>query len=840
MSNGGWGLPLYENEYEKGDDGKWRISRLAGPFTMYTSWDGWGNERAQQHLARQVRSAAGPAALDGLPDLSGLLHRAVPLPEPGDRQKPFANDTGRVGAYFRAAGHAGAGSLAQDRPTGRRHPADRRTAQGLIDALRKAVAALRRRPDRAHRLPRMDGGRHRRLVEAGAIRWRSVAAGDWPSDGRDYSCAALQPADPDQRGAMSASSASPGTTISTRSAGSRRRRSMPTACSTTRSPWNITIAYDARTGARLWTYDPQVPREYGRYACCEPVARGLAMSGNKVIIATLDGRLIALDKTTGKPLWTTQTFADTRTNTPIRSPARRACSATWWWSASRAATSACAASSPRGMSNTGQKRWKFFLTPNDPAKGPDGEASDPIMEMIRKTWSENGMWKQLGGGANPWDSIAYDPANKLVFVGTGNAVPHSRYYRSEDKGDNLFVCSIVALHADDRQLCLALPDGPGRGVGLHLHLLDHHRRPRRSTAKPRQVLMQAPKNGFFYVLDRKTGEVHQRQAACEDQLDARASMRTAARSTTRRRATPPIRRWSMPGPAGRITGSRWPTARAPSWPISRPISRASSMRRAEGWKPQPFRSNSGWGGYAGEALKKRLELQKQADAVEKAWLTAWDPVKQQVAWQVPLPRHGNGGVMVTASDLVFEGTTKQTFAAFDARTGKVLWEYPDPERAGRAARSPTMLDGVQYIAINAGWGGGAAQIERGAGHRAAARHGAPAGVQARRHEAAAAARQGRRRSPTRRRCAPAKRRSSSGAQLFADTCAQCHGRLAIGGVKDLRHMTAETHGKFNDIVLKGIYQDKGMASFADILKPEDAEAIHQYLIARANEDWGRD
>src|SRR5690606_20019143 len=132
------------------------------------------------------------------------------------------------------------------------------------------------------------------------------------------------------------------------------------------------------------------------------------------------------------------------------------------------------------------------------------------------------------------------------------------------------------------------------------------------------------------------------------------------------------------------------------------------------WKPQPLRSNSGWGGFAGEALQKRMALQEEGSRIEKAGLTAWDPVNQKLGWQVELPRHGNGGVFVTASDLVFAGTTKQTFNAFDARNGRVLWEYPT-QSAPVAGGITYMVDGVQYVAINAGWGGGAAQIEQSAG-----------------------------------------------------------------------------------------------------------------------------
>src|SRR5690606_33006675 len=185
----------------------------------------------------------------------------------------------------------------------------------------------------------------------------------------------------------------------------------------------------------------------------------------------------------------------------------------------------------------------------------------------------------------------------------------------------------------------------------------------------------------------------------------------------------------------------------------------------------------------------------------------------------------------------FEGTTKQTFAAFDARSGQVLWEYPT-QSAPVAGGITYMLDGVQYVAVNAGWGGGAAQIEQSAGielPRAPARLlvfklGGTGQL-----PALAASEPVQPPPPLRATEATVGR----GAQLDAQTCAVCHGQRAIGGVKDLRHMTAETHGKFNDIVLKGLYLDKGMASFADLLDQDQADAIHAYLIARANEDWGR-
>ena len=597
-------------------------------------------------------------------------------------------------------------------------------------------------------------------------------------------------------------------------------------------PWNVTIAYDARTGKRLWTYDPKVPREYGRYACCEPVARGLAMWNGKIIIATLDGRLIGLDAATGKPVWTTQTFDHDMPYSITGAPRVFDGKVVVGNSGGDLGVRGFAAAYD---ADTGKKLWKFFLTPNPTGK-PDGEASDSVMTMIRKTWSDNGMWKQLGGGANPWDSIAYDPKLKLVYIGTGNASPLSWHYRSESKGDNLFVCSIVAVNSETGKYVWHYQMVPGEDwdytctssiVSADLKI----------GGKTRQVIMQAPKDGFFYVLDRKTGEFISAEKIAPvnwakgiDPRTGRPQVNPAAHY-----GTDPV--LVMPGPGG---AHNWfPMGYSPRTGLAYLPTYESAMvyARDPDFKPKPFRSNSGWGGYTGEALKKRIELMKQATAMDKAYLTAWNPVTQKAAWKVPLPRHGNGGVMITGGDLVFEGTTKQTFAAFDARTGKLLWEMP-VQSAPVSGPITYMLDGVQYVAVNAGWGGGAAQVERGAGTelpRASARLlvfklGGDVKLPPMKAEEKA---------PEPPPVTASEAQIARGATLFAETCQVCHGQQAIGGVKDLRKMTRETHGKFNDIVLKGIYADKGMASFADLLKPEDVEAIHGYLIARANEDWGR-
>ena len=596
------------------------------------------------------------------------------------------------------------------------------------------------------------------------------------------------------------------------------------------SAWNITTAYDARNGKKLWTYDPQVPRQMARYACCEPVARGLAMWNGKIIIATLDGRLIALDARTGKPVWTTQTFGGDYAYSITGAPRVFDGKVVVGNSGSDYGTRGFVAAYD---ADTGRKLWKFYTVPGDPAKGPDGEASDPVMAMAAKTW--HGTWWTLGGGGSAWDSIAYDPELKLVYVGTGNGSPLARHYRSQGKGDNLFLCSIVALHAETGAYAWHYQMVPGEDwdytctqsmISADLTI----------EGKARKVLMQAPKNGFFYVLDRATGALISARPHVEinwaSGIDPKTG-RPIENPQTRYGTDPAL---VYPGPGG---AHNWfPMAFSPRTGLAYLPTYQSGLVYAldPDFTPQPFRSNSGWGGYSGAALKKRLALQDEANRKEKAWLTAWDPVRQRIAWQVPLPRHGNGGVMVTASDLVFEGTTRQTFAAFAARTGKLLWEMP-VQSAPVAGPITYQLDGVQYVAVNAGWGGGAAQVERGMGvelPRAPARLlvfrlGGTAILPPMTATAAIPPP-----PPLRAPETVVKR----GAQLFANACAVCHGQQAIGGVKDLRHMTGETHAKFDDIVLNGLYRDKGMASFADLLKPEEVAAIHAYVISRANEDWG--
>jgi len=253
----------------------------------------------------------------------------------------------------------------------------------------------------------------------------------------------------------------------------------------------------------------------------------------------------------------------------------------------------------------------------------------------------------------------------------------------------------------------------------------------------------------------------------------------------------------------------------------------------EDFKYVHWRNNSGLDWVS--QPEKRKKLQEIADSREKGFLLAWDPVKQKEAFRVNHIAPGSGGVLTTQGNLLFQGTPEKEFAAYRADNGKLLWKMPT-QNVPIAGPVTYTVDGVQYIAVNVGWGGQPSSILAKIpnwSHMASARLlvfklGGKAVLPPMPAMSAL---------PRPPRLTAGEDVVRQGAKLFAETCSSCHAKDARGGLKDLRWMTPETHAAFLDIVLRGTRTDKGMAGFANILSEEQAEAIHQYLIARANEDW---
>jgi len=590
-------------------------------------------------------------------------------------------------------------------------------------------------------------------------------------------------------------------------------------------PWNVTAAYDARTGKELWRFDPKVDRDKGRLACCDIVTRGLAAWQGKILIATLDGRLIAIDARTGKPLWSVDTLEPVWPYTITGAPRV--------FDGKVLIGNAGAEGAARGYVTaydveTGKQLWRFHTVPGDPAKGQENKA----LEMAAKTWK--GEWWKRGGGGTVWDSIVYDPKLDLVYIGVGNGGPWSQRYRSPGGGDNLFLSSIVALKAKTGDYVWHYQTTPGDEWDFtatqSMILADL-----KINGRTRQVLMQAPKNGFFYVLDRATGEL-----ISGEPFVAMNWANGIDKATGRPNVNPEARYGEVPvlltpGAGG---GHNWnPMAYSPQtglayFPVTE-MYMAYSVNPA--FKQTPGNMSQLGLSTTGYDLTRKAAAAYAAEH-NKTWLTAWDPVAQKERWRVPYPQRGSGGLLATAGNLVFQGTVNGTFAAYSADRGAKLWETP-VQQVPIAAPITYMVDGVQYVAVNAGWGGGLAHSTTakslgfplssprllvfrigGAAKLPALANDGPGLVRPEDSKADGAT-------------------IALGERVYADNCATCHGEQARGGVKDLRLMTPATHAEFMDIVIGGKRREKGMVSFADVISEADAKAVHAWLIRRANQDW---
>jgi quinohemoprotein ethanol dehydrogenase len=599
------------------------------------------------------------------------------------------------------------------------------------------------------------------------------------------------------------------------------------------SIYNVVTAYDGKTGQKLWTYDPKVGPEWARLACCGPSARGIAAWNGKLYIGALDGRLIAIDAKDGREVWSVQTFPEGQEYSITGAPRV--------YDGKVVIGNGGADYGSRGFvtawdAETGAKVWKFYIVPTDPAAGPDGEASDSAMKIAQPTWFGR-FWEQAaGGGGNAWDSFAYDPELNMVYIGTGNGSPHMWHFRSEGKGDNLFLCSIVAVDATTGEYRWHYQEVPEEDWDYTctqpIVLADIE-----IDGKLRKVAMHAPKNAFFYVIDRATGELISAKsytsvntwASHIDMKTGRPVLMPGAHNTT----TPHLMNPSW------MAGHTWhPMSYSPLTGLvyfSAQEQGSVYARLPDGqYRYRKGASNSGQA-FGGGDPALRARLQAEAVATEKGYLLAWDPKTQTEKWRVDYGIPGSGGVLTTAGNILVQGTINKTVAIYRATDGHKLWEM-NVDQAAVAGPITYMIDGEQYIALNAGWGGSPVMnLNRNGPFRTATakllvfKLGAK-GVALPPMPPPSAL-------PRPPFLTASEATVARGRVLYGQTCVRCHGENAVGGVKDLRFMTEQAHARFDDVVLKGIYAERGMASFADVLTPEDSAAIHAYLIARGNEDY---
>ena len=597
----------------------------------------------------------------------------------------------------------------------------------------------------------------------------------------------------------------------------------------TTSAWSVVYALDAENGRLLWKWDPQVPKEWGRYVCCDVVNRGVAVWKGKVFVGTLDGRLAALDATNGNLLWEVNTvnkdFAYSITGAPRVINDKVIIGNGGAEFGVRGYVSAYDVKS-------GKLIWRFYTVPGDPSKGFES----PEMEMAARTWT--GEWWKYGGGGTAWDSFAYDPDLNLLYIGTGNGSPWSRAIRSPNGGDNLFLSSIVAVNADTGQYAWHYQTTPADNwdytATQQMILVDMEFK-----GRLRKVIMQAPKNGFFYVIDRTNGELLSAEkfvdvtwATHVDMASGRPVENTANLYGKEGKAVRP----SPDGAHGWHSMSFSQDTSLVYIPI---VEEEYFYSENPSYRYKPLELNVN---HNPKANRPEPEQDAQGNATKKgrSALIAWDPKASREEWRVQYQNKGSGGVLSTAGNLVIQGVVDGgRLVIYQADNGDKLWEMPVHNRP-IAAPVSYMVNGEQYIAINAGWGGafslyGGTELDLPKRATGTARllvfklgadkklPPAPDLVQ----------------MPEPPPSTASKEMIDKGAGLYHTACHACHGIGAISGgtIRDLRYMSAATHEVFNDIVLKGLFLPLGMASFADQFSIDEVEAIHAFIIERANQDW---
>lgn len=589
--------------------------------------------------------------------------------------------------------------------------------------------------------------------------------------------------------------------------------------------WSKAFAIDARTGEEIWRFDPQVAGSKAIDACCDVVNRGMAAWGDKVYFGALDGRLIALDRATGQQVWSTMTVDPEKRYTITGAPriidGRVIIGNGGGELGVRGYVSAYDAES-------GEMLWRFYTVPGNPAEGFENAA----MEMAAATWA--GEWWQIGGGGTVWDSMAYDPELDLLYIGVGNGSPWNHNIRSDGVGDNLFLSSIVALRPATGEYVWHFQTTPAESwdytATQHMILADLV-----IEGRSRQVIMQAPKNGFFYVLDRRTGEFisgnNYVPINWASGLDPQTG-RPIDAEIVRYRDDPAI---VIPGPLG---GHNWyPMSYDPQTGyVFIPTQNTSyQYSNPDEFVPQ----TTGWN--LGQDATPRPAANPQAAELiagePQSALVAWDPINQREVWRANYSVYGNSGLLSTGGGLVFQGSADGLFHAYRTDTGEPLWNY---EVGNAILGGPVTyeLDGEQYVLALAGQGGSfALSMGRFSGNYPRQRNGRlmafKLGADGQLPEVEIIPPQ-----PLNLSGVSSEGDAAVGAVTFGAYCSLCHGPAAqsAGPIPDLRYSAMLlTQEGFQSIVHDGALLSRGMPGFSADISAGQVEAIRAYLLQLAGQ-----
>jgi quinohemoprotein ethanol dehydrogenase len=550
--------------------------------------------------------------------------------------------------------------------------------------------------------------------------------------------------------------------------------------------WSVVHAIDARTGKQLWTFDPKVDREKGYKGCCDVVNRGVALWKGKVFVGAYDGRLFALDAATGKVVWEKDTIASKEHSYTITGAPRV-------FNGKVVIGNGGAEYGARGYvtaydAETGNQAWRWFTVPGDPSRPFEDES----MAAAAKTWDPAGKYWINGGGGTAWDTITFDPDLNLVYIGTGNGAPWSRNKRSPSGGDNLYLASLVALNADTGKYVWHYQETPGDNWDYTstqpMILADIT-----IDGAPRKVILHAPKNGFFFVIDRTNGKFISAKNFVDVNWTTGYDANGRPMEVTEARGDKPFD--SIPGPYG-----------------------------AHNWHPMSFNPQTGL-----------VYINVDADPPKSppfGRLVAWDPVKQKEAWRAEFVAPWNGGTLTTAGNLVFQGTADGRFIAYNATTGEKLWETPVGTGVVAAPATYT-IDGKQYVSIAVGWGGvfgimlRATELQSPGTVYTFAVDGKaplPAFVKYQTEGLLSGVKYDPKHVP-------------EGTLIYLSNCVFCHGVPGVdkgGNVRNLGYVPTEMIANLKDIVFKGPFRDQGMPDFTGKLKEEDIPKLQAFIQGTAD------
>ena len=588
---------------------------------------------------------------------------------------------------------------------------------------------------------------------------------------------------------------------------------------------NVVRAVNATSGALLWEFDPEIRAMAGQMRAGWDHNRGIGFWKGKVYLATWDGRLIALDARTGKEVWRVRTFEAGQPLYITGAPKI--------FKGKVLIGNGGTENGPsRGYvtaydAETGKQAWRFFIVPGNPADGFENDA----MRMAAKTWT--GQWWLHGGGGNAWHGFTYDAELDQLYIGTGNGSPWNRKIRSPEGGDNLFLCSIVALNPDTGEYKWHYQTTPGEtwdfNSNMDIVLADLS-----IEGRPRKAIMHAPKNGFFYVIDRTNGKL----------ISAEPFTKTTWATRIDKETGRPIEVEGARYERGLATVAPTPIG-AHSWHAMSfnpktglayyPAMHLTATFNDKGFDPETWRATPWSIGYG---VGGQFISGASRPGTSLSSLQAWDPVRQRVAWEVPMDGVFHPGTMTTAGNLVFQGRVDGSLRAYTADAGKEVWRRD----LGLGISAPPItyaVNGKQYVAMLVGWGGAMA----GVGGALSAANGWAYGVHKRYlvafsldGKAALPA------QPPPTFATPLKAdftvnptQAQTGAELYA-RCTACHGPGAVAGgmAPDLRAALVVTSAdQFTRIVRGGARAARGMPAYAE-MADQELTALRHYIRQQAD------